>query len=212
MVLRCVQKDPKKQKLHLHSLKAHKGKEKNKKKTKKNQQQMEFCEPITTDPQERRDLIRLATSPPSSPKLTFLQQASMIAMMERTSSSIALTPPSPSRLSPHLSYSVYQPAMPTLALDGAAAAGRSGGISGGGGSGGGGSDGIPSFRLDDGVDEEEERRSSSSSSSSRTSTRTLTSGIIAENTFEFFLLAPSGKKIIMFGRNNETVIVRSKKF
>ena len=174
---------------------------------------MEFCEPITTDPQERRDLIRLATSPPSSPKLTFLQQASMIAMMERTSSSIALTPPSPSRLSPHLSYSVYQPAMPTLALDGAAAAGRSGGSSGGGGSGGGGSDGIPSFRLDDGVDEEEERRrSNSSSSSSRTSTRTLTSGIIAENTFEFFLLSPSGKKIIMFGRNNETVIVRSKKF
>ena len=208
--------DPKKQKsksCHLHSLSPQRERKEQKKNT-KNQQQMEFCEPITTDPQERRDLIRLATSPPSSPKLTFLQQASMIAMMERTSSSIALTPPSPSRLSPHLSYSVYQPAMPTLALDGAAAAGRSGGSSGGGGSGGGGSDGIPSFRLDDGVDEEEERRSSSSSSSSssRTSTRTLTSGIIAENTFEFFLLAPSGKKIIMFARNNETVIVRSKKF
>ena len=87
--------------------------------------------------------------------------------------------------------------MPTLDLDGA------GGTSGGSGGGsGGGRDDIPSLCLDDGV-------AAALCSSSSTSTRTLTSGIVAENTFEFYLLAPSGMKIIMFARDGETVVVRN---
>jgi hypothetical protein len=84
---------------------------------------MEFCEPESADPQQTRDLIRLATSPPSSPNLTFSQQASMIAMMGRTGASAA-APPSPTRLSPHLSFSVHQPAMPALDLGGGSISGR----------------------------------------------------------------------------------------
>jgi hypothetical protein len=53
----------------------------------------------------KRNLVHLATSPPGSPVLSYSQQASLIGMVAQRTNA----PPSPSRLSPHISYSVYSP-------------------------------------------------------------------------------------------------------